>query len=241
VTDETLTCDAVATRGLLERYVAGRLSDDQSLGIMEAHLLTCEACREELRIALIVRAESSARSEPKRRAWPLVGAGLALAAGLAALVVVRSGGSASSVRALGAVGQAPLYLGVAVRGGGTPGDSIFDAAMVAYGDGDYTAAAGGLTRALATGVDSAPTLFFLGASELMSDRPDEAATAFRRVIALGETPYLAEAHYYLAKALLREGKAGPALRELRAVPPGDSPIAASAAALADSVTRLGRR
>jgi len=123
----------------------------------------------------------------------------------------------------------------------TPGDSIFDAAMVAYGDGAYAAAARGLVRALAAGVDSAPAVFFLGASELMTGRPDDAATAFRRVLALGDTPYRAEAHYYLAKALLRKGKAGPALRELRAVPPGDFPIAESAAALADTVTRLGKR
>ena len=239
--DGILNCEAVAERGLVERYVAGRLSDEEGLGALETHLLTCEACREELRIAVVVRAESSALGQSKRRPWALVGVGLALAAGLAALVVVRSGGNAGDVRALGLVAQAPLYLGVAVRGSIAPGDSLFDAAMVAYGDGDYTAAARGLARALAAGMDSAPAAFFLGASELMTGRPDDAATAFRRVIALGDTPYRAEAHYYLAKALLHQGKAGPALRELQQVPPSDSPIAESAAALADTITRLGKR
>ena len=42
MTNAMLNCDAVAERGLVERYVAGRLHDDQDLGALEAHLLTCE-------------------------------------------------------------------------------------------------------------------------------------------------------------------------------------------------------
>jgi hypothetical protein len=57
MTNGILNCEAVAERGLVERYVSGRLSDDQGLGALEAHLLTCKTCREEVRLGLVVRAE----------------------------------------------------------------------------------------------------------------------------------------------------------------------------------------
>jgi hypothetical protein len=60
MTNGILSCEAVAERGLVERYVAGRLRDDQDLGVLETHLLTCEACREEVRLGLAVRAELGA-------------------------------------------------------------------------------------------------------------------------------------------------------------------------------------
>jgi len=60
VKNAILNCEAVAERGLVERYVAGRLNDNQDRGALEAHLLTCELCQEEVRIALIVRAEVAA-------------------------------------------------------------------------------------------------------------------------------------------------------------------------------------
>jgi hypothetical protein len=77
--------------------------------------------------------------------------------------------------------------------------------------------------------------FFAGASLLMTDRPADAAEAFHGVIRGGDTPYLTEARYYLAKALLRLGRADEALRELRAAASGMTEIAAEARALADSV------
>jgi len=64
---------------------------------------------------------------------------------------------------------------------------------------------------------------------------------YESVIALGDSPYLAEARYYLAKALLRSGDTEAALRELRAVPAADTAVAASASALADSVGSLRKR
>ena len=240
--DDILTCDAVAERGLAERYVAGRLRDGADLEAFEAHLLVCDAFREEVRLGLTVRAELPAAASGRgRRAW-LIGVGLAVAAGLATVTVLRPGGG-DRVRSLGTIRQPPIYLGVPIREAPTPIDSLFNAAMRAYAAGDYATATAGLERALAAGVDSAPApaLFFLGASRLVTGQAAAASDAFRRVIALGDTPYLPEAHYYLAKALLTEGKGGAAVRELRAVAAADSAVAASAAALADSVTRLLKR
>jgi putative zinc finger protein len=240
VTDIALTCETVAEHGLVERYVAGRLGPGAEREAFEAHLLTCDACREEVRLGLTVRAEfASTASRRGRRRW-LLGVGLAAAAGLATLVVMRRTGT-DQVRPLGAVRQPPIYLGVPVRGTATPADSLFDAAMQAYAEGDYATTAARLDRALAAGVDSTPALFFLGASRLLIGQEAGAAAAFRMVIALGDTPYLPEAHYYLAKALLQQGKGDGALRELRAVATADSAVAASAASLADSISRLLKR
>ncbi len=233
---QPLTCREVAERGLMERYVAGRLSDANQLADFEAHLVECSRCQEDVRLAMTVRAELAAR-RPRRIS--LLGLGLAAAAAIAGLVVLR--GTGPDVRALGAVRDAPLYLGVPVRATPAPADSLFERAMTAYTGGNYGAAATGLARALAAGGDSAPALFFLGASELMTGRPAAAADALRRVIGLGHTPYLPEAHYYLAKALLRTGDGDAALRELGTMRSGDTVVAASATALADSIRRLRKR
>jgi Putative zinc-finger len=101
VTDEALTCEAVAERGLVERYVSGRLNG-AALAELEAHLLTCSACREEVRIGMIVRAEMTApvaRARPRalRRRTSWVALGLAAAAALV-LVVARPTAHDESLR-----------------------------------------------------------------------------------------------------------------------------------------------
>lgn len=207
----------------------------------EDHLLACDVCQADIRAGAAIRAELApdvaAVPRPKSRLRWLVPVGLAAA--VVALVVFLPRGD-SRLIAFGRIIEPPIYLGVELRGAPSPPDSLFAIAMAAYAAHDYPAAASGLERALAAGVDSAPALFFLGASQMVTDRLDAAAAAFRGVIALGDSPYLPEAHYYFAKVLLREGKADAALRELRAVPPANGPVAPAAAALADSITGLAR-
>ena len=90
MTYETLTCEAVAQRGLVERYVSGRLQTERDLSDFETHLLTCDSCREEVRLGLVLRAELGAPaalqqrgSLPRRKSWLILGAAAA-----AAVVVV---------------------------------------------------------------------------------------------------------------------------------------------------------
>jgi len=238
--NDTLTCALVEERALVERYVADTLTDEHGRADFEAHVIACPRCQDEIRLATAVRAEL-ARPASARRPVPWLPLGLVAAAVLGGVVLLRPAGERGALAQLGAVTEAPIYLGQAVRGTTAPGDSIFGAAMAAYGDRRYAEAAAGLTRALAAGVDSAPALFFLGASELMVGRSDEAAAAFRRLQSLGDTPYLPEAHYYRAKALLRLGKQAAALAELAQVPTADSSVAGQAATLADSVRKSARR
>ena len=62
-----------------------------------------------------------------------------------------------------------------------------------------------------------------------------AIESFTRVIAMGDTPYRAESHYYRAKAALQLGQRAEALDDLRVAEAGAGTLATQARTLADSV------
>jgi tetratricopeptide (TPR) repeat protein len=243
---EVLACDQVAERGLVERYLARRLSSDEEEAF-EAHYLTCAHCQRELRLASGVRTVLAERPSPARaganRSWPRArfALGTAAAAGVAAILLLRSDAGGRRFSDLGRVLEPPVYLGVPVRGDARRADSLFEAGMTAYGGRRYDEATGLLSDALAAGADSVPAEFFRASSLLMTERFPEAAAGFARIAARGETPYLAEARYFRAKALLRLERASEALAELRRAVPGDDGLASAARALADSVEARLRR
>ena len=254
--NHTTSCDEFVAGFVIERYAAGQLSESETVAF-EEHLLVCDRCQQELTLAVAVRealpeAESppedeappgeEADAEPvtiRRLPWRGMGIAVTLAAAAVATILILPRGRVSPpVAELGRVTQPPIYLGGPVRQAPARPDSVFGAAMSAYTVGDYSKAAAGLEAALAVGADSACSQFFRGASLLMLDRDREAADAFDTAIAAGESPYLTEAHYYLAKALLRLGDADGALAQLNAAGVGESEVAALARALTDSVTAL---
>ncbi|MEE8385209.1 MAG: hypothetical protein V3S01_04785 [Dehalococcoidia bacterium] len=51
---ETLSCEAINDRGLVERYLAGRLSEAE-IEVFECHYLTCSRCQSELRLVAAIR------------------------------------------------------------------------------------------------------------------------------------------------------------------------------------------
>lgn len=165
---------------------------------------------------------------------------MALAAGLAALVILTSRPQ-SEIVALGAVLEPPAYLGIQVRGAGASQDSVFESAMNSYANRRYADAAVGLRIALATGRDSVPARFFLATSLLLDNRAGEAADEFQRLLALGNTPYSAEARYYRAKALLRMGRGADARTELERLAPTDGMAYNMGRALADSIAQVRDR
>lgn len=235
-------CDEFVAGFVIERYVAGKLPESETQAF-EEHLLVCDRCQEELTLAVAAREAlpaGKADAEPivvRPLPWMGVTAGLALAAAaVAAILILPIDRVAGPIAELGRVTQPPIYLGVPVRQAPARPDSVFDVAMSAYSAGEYAGAIASLENALAAGVDPAPAHFFRGASLLMLDR--DAADAFEAVIAAGESPYLAEAHYYLAKALLRRGDPDGALVQLAASSGGEGEIAAFSRALADSVSAL---
>ncbi|MFW6039575.1 MAG: tetratricopeptide repeat protein, partial [Gemmatimonadota bacterium] len=208
------------TRGdgsVVERYLADRMSGAEAEAF-EAHYLTCARCQEALRLGAAVRdaftsepAAGPSRAATRRSGRRDVGQrmirfGVGVAAALAAAtaaVLWLGADSSDAITRLGRVDQAPVYLGVPVRSAETVADSLFDAAMSAYGLGRYAEAERRLRSALQAGVDPVPARFFLGASELMTGRIEAAVRSFRAVLAAGDTPYRGEARFYLAKALLQ--------------------------------------
>lgn len=247
-----LTCGIVSEEALAERYATGALRGDD-LERFEAHILECRQCQDEVRQAVAIREGLRASEEDGpgsggtdgkagadfhrrvKRIPSLVWVPVAAAAALAGFLLLTPERVPSRISDLGRVEQAPVYLGIPVRQEAALADSLFDTAMLRYLADDFRAAATGLEEALAAGFDPVPARFFLGSSFLMLDRPSAAAEALGAVIDSGESPYLPEAHYYRAKALLRLGSMESALRDLRAAAATSAEISGQAQALADSI------
>lgn len=94
---------------------------------------------------------------------------------------------------------------------------VFLSAMEAYSAGNYADAAAGLEQAVRAEPALPAPRFFLGVSYLQLDRRSEAVEHLREVSRLGESPYLEDAHFFVAKASIRNGDIEAARRELRTV------------------------
>jgi hypothetical protein len=229
-----LSCDDVEARDYAARYAAGVLESPE-LEDFEAHLIACARCQSIVRSSVGLRRalQSTAQGERRRSVRPIALAGLAVAASTILLIggVMLRDRSAIGLRDLGRLDQPPIYLGVPVRASAQPAESTFARAMSAYAAGRYGDAAAGLNEAARRGAPVEPTTFFYGASLLMLDQPSQARDAFARVIAAGDNPYSAEAHYYRALAVVRLGDADGALADLRAIAGGESDPAPAARTL----------
>jgi tetratricopeptide (TPR) repeat protein len=87
--------------------------------------------------------------------------------------------------------------------------------MEHYRKADYANAVEDLRRAAESDPDAAHIRFFLGVTHLLLGQEDAAIDRLQATIALGDSAYLEEAHWYLAKAFLRRNDLGAAETELR--------------------------
>ncbi len=233
---ETLSCVIAVEGERIHRYVAGTL-EPESTAEFEAHLLGCVECQAAVREGAVVAAALRRVSAPvpettwrRRRVWwtvPLAAAAVVL------WLVVRG---ESPLARLGRVAHAPVFAAVPVRGDADSASRLADSGMTAYGLGRYREAA----RVLGTlpPSDRTPAVsFYRGLALLMSRDPRAAIRVLDEVPAA--SPYAAEAQFYLAKAWLRAGNGDSALAHLARISAGTR-IAASAAALADSVREVLR-
>jgi len=113
-----------------------------------------------------------------------------------------SGERPPSIELLAQVEPAPYEAG-SFRGPLDEATQRFNEGMDAYRKADYAKAVNRLRTARELDPNAAHISFFLGVSDLMVGRDDAAIDALQATIALGESPYLEEAHFYLAKAFLR--------------------------------------
>lgn len=224
--NQTMQCARYESDGTIARYVAGTPPTEETAAF-EDHLLLCERCQASTRAGSGVRKHFAGGAATRRRLRPDSWyAGLA-AAVLAGLLLVRAVDN-TEMRRYGEVSQAPLYLGMPVRG--QHDDARFAAAMLAYNEARYEAALRDLRRI--EGPESRAVVdFFTGVSALMLGRAAEAAESLTKVIDAGPSPYYPEALYYRAKAHLQQGREKPARRDLRIAVGLNSPISEQAASL----------
>ena len=111
----------------------------------------------------------------------------------------------------------PRYSPSVLRGAADEAAVAFQEGMKSYVASDYGAAIPALRKAARLDPERPDIAFFLAASELLSGDATAAIGSFERTIAMGDTPFLEEAHFYLAKACLAQGDADRARAELAAV------------------------
>jgi tetratricopeptide (TPR) repeat protein len=104
-----------------------------------------------------------------------------------------------------------------LRGATDEAAASFQEGMKSYVAGDYDATIPSLRRAARLDTERSDIAFFLAASELLAGNTAAAIGEFARTIAMGDTPFLEDAHFFLAKAHLAQGDADRARAELTAV------------------------
>jgi TolA-binding protein len=109
----------------------------------------------------------------------------------------------------------PTYTPTVLRGAQDEATRTFRAAMKHYQNGDYARAIAGLRQASKLNPKDSGPLFFIGVSHLLSGQTDVGIAVLQQCVALGDTPYLEGAHYYLGKAFLQKKDLSAAEAELR--------------------------
>ena len=260
----SMNCEQVSQQEIAERYLLGQLSEtDQEA--YELHYFECARCFEELQTHQALQTElkrsaASIRTEslPQRIVWHWVWAPLAAMAILIVGLRVWQGlrhpsitagsqvtvqqqepshSSVSSLTALGAI-EPPRYVPVALRGNEDEATRKFQLAMQGYLKGNYAAAILGLRAALKLDPDATDARFYLGICYLLTDQTDRATAELRQTIALGDSPYLEGAHFFLAKAHLRKSEFAAAEDELIKVAGSHSSYRTEAAKLLDRIQTL---
>lgn len=247
-----MDCLTVRRDELAAGYLRAAL-DEATAHAYEEHVFECDDCFAELRALKLVREELERRrgeveADKHRRGpgrWGLVAAAaVVVTAGIVLLIQFRGGGSAASrAQALAELARVspPSYTPVRLRGSEDDAARLFTEAMEAFAAGDWEGALPGLREAAALDPEAPHVHFYLGATALLADRTDEAVAALRVALRLGDTPFVEEAHYYLALALLRKGDLAGARAELQRVDALAGDRREEARRLIEAIGMLGRR
>ena len=232
-----MTCTAVHANNMVETYVLGRLNESEQ-DAFEQHYFTCSECFESVQTMQAIQAEMArdtgfrnvAASVASRKHFPLMAAAAAILVALGGATgvwylarskpaVVRqvappAAPNRSAIAELARV-EAPPYTPPALRGAAGRAGEQFRNGMRSYQRGDYNAAETALQRAADLDPSDPQAWFFRGICDLMLSRAGSAIPLFQRVLALGDSPYIEGAHFYLAKAFLAQRDLPAASDELR--------------------------
>ena len=226
----------------LSRYVAGTLPADDVSGL-EAHLFECGAClgqvKEMAAMAAALRELQPAHMHAKppagnkRRLRIRLAAFAATALATAATIALFFLPGPRTLHDLSGMAP-PRFEPLAIRLGGDAATRLADLGMAAYQGADYATAATHFAAA-ARQAPAPSTFFYLGVSQLLAGDPQGAVRSLRAALLPPGNPYIADAHFYLAKAMLRLNRPDSALVELDVVSSKGTALAVHARALADSV------
>jgi tetratricopeptide (TPR) repeat protein len=133
-----------------------------------------------------------------------------------------SGGSAPTVAPEPSLAQLarvepPPYEPLTLRGAGDDATRRFHRGMERYQRADYRGAISNLSSAAALDPRGPHIRFFLGVSHLLLNQNRAAVEWLQATIALGDSAYVEDAHFYVAKAFLRQHDLGAARAHLKQV------------------------
>ena len=134
--------------------------------------------------------------------------------------------------------QPPIFALTSLRGIQDAATARFRDAMTHYADRDYRGAIPGLRAAVQLDPEAAHASFFLGVCYVLTERLEEGISTLRQTVAAGDSPYLEEAHFYLAKALLQNGKPAEARQEIERTIRLRGPLEAEARQLLAALDRV---
>src|SRR4030042_1577528 len=229
-----MNCDQIEREEIIEKYLTGRL-DRAGQKEFEGHWFGCSQCNQKLQGSrmlqeklwekgdeILSQTQKPARVWVRRRAWAYSASAAVLIIAAAALWWQFGGsgrskaGTKEPAAALSMLAriEPPLYIPPALRGAEDEATERFRTGMKHYQDGSYGQAVPDLRAAAELNPKRAGIRFFLGIGLLMTGQTDAGIGELKETIALGESVYLEEAHFYLAKAYLGKGNIGRAKAEL---------------------------
>jgi len=239
-----MTCREVEEQEVVERYVLDRLTDSDR-NAFEQHYFECDSCFEQLQMAIALQEDlrqPSVRQRARRvffeqiKIWMPAFAALALlfALGVWWFMGRRPQSQAASSSAVGsppvsttkpsvpapsidelARVEAPPYSEVMLRDAEDDAQSSFREAMRHYMKQDYAGAIPGLRVAVEASPQTARFNFYLASSYLLTGHTEYAIEWLRKTISLDDAAYSGAAHFYLAKAYLRNHDVSRAEQELQ--------------------------
>lgn len=226
-----MDCAEMRSSELAERYLRGSLSEEDATWY-EDHFFACESCFAELKALEALQLEL-ARTRHAVQAQARVSRPIPWMAAAAAVLVLASGAAlyltrgGASLPEAGSRTEGPMLAELAriepprwtptrLRGADSEAGRRFREAMELYAKGERSAALPALREASRLDPQASHVSFYLGACALLAGHRAEAVDSLRRVVALGETPFLEESRFYLAKAYLGGGDIAAARTELQA-------------------------
>ncbi len=226
-----MTCEEIQSGELAEHYFAGKLTEPER-DRFEEHYFACDSCWKTIRdIRATRQALQSAGVGPALAAIPprrpvRFWAPAAIAAALVAAIALGwmalkgpripptppavSGPNLERIARL----DPPPFKRTPLRGAESNAEKRFRVAMEPYESKDYVSAAQALRKTLDRDPDSFDARYFLAICDLLTGRIPDGIAGLKTVVDAGNrSPYLEEAHFYLAKVYAGQRRLVDARRE----------------------------